>query len=160
MTISLAMLVATVTGAGQEVVMEKSKSIVEVDKQVVEEITETTATTVETETVKKTLTTRDYVNEYFKDTPILIDVAHCESGTRQHDEYGNVLRGRVNAQDVGVMQINEKYHKETAVKLGLNIYTLEGNLAYGKYLYETQGTAPWEYSSKCWGKTREVALVN
>jgi len=49
------------------------------------------------------------------------------------------------------MQINEKYHKTTARELGYDLYTLEGNLLYGKYLYDTQGSNPWKASSRCWG---------
>ncbi len=106
----------------------------------------------------KILTTEAQVKAYFADTPILAEIAFCESRFRQYDANGQVLRGIENAQDVGVMQINEKYHLDTAQKLGLNIHTLEGNMAYGKYLYSTQGTKPWNYSSGCWGKHREVAL--
>jgi len=117
-----------------------------------------TVTKAETQIKPKTLTTQERVEEYFKDVPIMIDVARCESQFRQHDSNGNVLRGIANSQDVGVMQINEKYHAATALKLGIDIYSLEGNLAYGRYLYETQGTRPWTYSSTCWSKTREVVL--
>jgi hypothetical protein len=49
------------------------------------------------------------------------------------------------------MQINEKYHAEKAVELGINIYTLEGNVEFAKYLYDTFGSKPWKSSSKCWG---------
>ena len=121
--------------------------------QIVEEIVESKATE-----KTQTLTTEERVREYFKDTPIMIDVARCESQFRQHDVNGNVLRGIQNSKDVGTLQINEKYHLDTAQRLGINIYTLEGNLEYGRYLYETQGTAPWVHSSKCWGKTRQVAI--
>lgn len=103
-------------------------------------------------------TTKQIVQEYFADTPVLIDVASCESRFIQFDADGTVHRGVVNPQDVGVMQINEKYHLSESEKLGLDIHTLEGNMAYAKHLYKTQGTRPWEYSSKCWNKTREVAL--
>jgi hypothetical protein len=103
-------------------------------------------------------TTEQIVREYFLATPVLIDVARCESNFIQFDKDGNILRGKVNPQDVGVMQINEKYHLAESQRLGFNIYTTEGNLAYAEYLYETQGTRPWNYSSKCWGKTREVAI--
>lgn len=102
--------------------------------------------------------TEAQVKAYFTDTPILAEIAFCESRYRQFGANGEVLRGVENAQDVGVMQINEKYHLDTAQKLGLNLYTLEGNMAYGRYLYDTQGTKPWNYSSACWGKHREVAL--
>lgn len=104
-------------------------------------------------------TTERKVRQYFADIPILVDVAKCESRFRQYNSYGDVLRGRQNAQDVGVLQINERYHGAKAKQLGINIYSLEGNLEYGRYLYETSGTAPWVHSSKCWGTTREVALA-
>lgn len=104
------------------------------------------------------LTTEEKVKEYFKDVPILAKVAYCESHNRQFNENGTVLRGVQNPADVGVMQINEKYHAATAVKLGLNIHTLEGNMEYARYLYDTQGTKPWKYSSHCWSSEREVAI--
>lgn len=105
-------------------------------------------------------TTKQIVQEYFADTPILADVASCESHFIQFNADGTIHRGRINPQDVGVMQINEKYHLSDSIKLGYDIYTLEGNMAYAKHLYEKQGTRPWEYSSKCWNKAREVAVSN
>lgn len=56
------------------------------------------------------------------------------------------------------MQINEYYHKDTAKRLGYNIYSLKGNMAYAKWLYKREGTAPWASSSKCWGKYAEIAM--
>ncbi len=116
--------------------------------------------TSETEKIepKKLNSTKDIVKDYFRDIPVLVDVAYCESGIVQFNADGTVLRGFVNPQDVGVMQINEKYHLETSLKMGINIHTLDGNLEYARFLYETQGTRPWEYSSHCWNKHREVAL--
>lgn len=99
-----------------------------------------------------------YVEREFADTPILVDIARCESTFKQFDTNGNVIRGRVNKLDVGVMQINEKYHGDNAIKLGMNIYTLEGNVAYGKYLYSKYGAQPWISSSPCWAKTGEIAI--
>lgn len=106
----------------------------------------------------KTLTTREKVEEYFKDSPVLIDIAFCESRYRQHNQNGDLLRGTVNSADVGVMQINERYHAETAVRLGYDLYSLEGNMAYARYLYEKQGTKPWVHSSHCWNNLNEVAF--
>lgn len=91
------------------------------------------------------------VREYFKDLPIMQDVAFCESRFRQFDSDGTPLRGRENASDIGVMQINEFYHSKTAVKLGYDLATVEGNMGYARYLYTTQGTAPWIHSKPCWG---------
>ena len=94
-----------------------------------------------------------YLKEKFADTPILVEVARCESTFTQFDKNGQVIRGRANRADVGVMQINEKYHLETAEKMGIDIYTVDGNIAYAKYLYSKFGTDPWSSSSPCWGNT-------
>jgi hypothetical protein len=95
-----------------------------------------------------------YLKTQFKDTPILVDIARCESSFRQYDSDGKVLRGKANRDDVGVMQINEKYNGESAKKLGYDIYTTDGNIAFAKHLYETQGADPWVYSSKCWAQNQ------
>jgi len=100
-----------------------------------------------------------HVREYFKETPILAKIAYCESRFRQYDEKGNLLRGELTPKDVGVMQINEYYHGDTADKLGINVHTLEGNLAYAKWLYEREGTQPWASSQKCWDKYEELARI-
>ncbi len=85
-------------------------------------------------------------------------VAACESQNRQYDKYGNILRGIANASDVGVLQINEEYHASVARKLGLDIYTIDGNVAYARYLYEKQGVKPWMSSSPCWSKFTDLAI--
>jgi len=93
-----------------------------------------------------------FVTQYFADTPILARIAGCESQFRQFDKDGQVLRGEVVHQDVGVMQINETYQGALASALGYNIYTLQGNAAYGKWLYDHEGAQPWSSSSGCWAK--------
>lgn len=93
-----------------------------------------------------------YLREQYADTPILVEIARCESTFAQFDKNGNLIRGRVNPKDVGVMQINEKYHLETAESLGYDLHTIEGNVAYAKHLYKEQGAAPWKASSPCWSK--------
>jgi hypothetical protein len=86
----------------------------------------------------------------------LYGILSCESGgggkPKQFNSDGTVLRGRVNRSDVGAAQINEYYHLQASKRLGYDIYTLEGNIAYAKYLYDTQGTQPWSASKPCWGK--------
>lgn len=111
--------------------------------------------TIESEEQPHTLET--YVRSYFKETPILAEVAKCESTFRHFDTKGKILRGIENSEDVGVMQINEYYHKENAVNLGYDIYSLEGNLGYAKWLYGRYGASPWVHSSKCWGKFDKLA---
>jgi len=95
--------------------------------------------------------------DYYTDTPILIEVARCESQFRHYGKSGDIIRGLTNTKDVGVMQINEEYHRDKAKSIGLDIYSLDGNLEYAKYLYEKEGTKPWQSSAKCW--SRELAKV-
>lgn len=102
---------------------------------------------------------KKYVENYFSDIPLLARVAECESHNRQYTKSGQVIRGEVNSLDVGVMQINEKYHLEQAKKLGYDIYTMEGNTAYARYLYEKQGAQPWISSSPCWAKFSESEIA-
>lgn len=92
---------------------------------------------------------------FFKDDPILVEIARCESTFRHLDQNGEIIRGKVNKGDLGLMQINEYYHAEKAEELGLDLKSLEGNMAYAKYLYDREGSKPWNSSSKCWKK--EVA---
>ncbi len=98
------------------------------------------------------LSVESYVRNYFAETPIMAKVAGCESRFRQFYSDGSIFRGEIVREDIGVMQINETYHKATAEKLGYDIYTLDGNLAYAKYLYDKEGTGPWSASKACWNK--------
>ena len=82
----------------------------------------------------------------------LYKVAKCESGLRQFNSDGSVLRGRQNSQDVGILQINERYHLEASRKMGYDIHTTKGNIDYGLYLYKHQGLTPWNWSKECWSK--------
>jgi Transglycosylase SLT domain len=98
-------------------------------------------------------TVEQYVDNYFAAEPVMIAVAQCESHFHQYAADGSVYRGEVNHLDVGVMQINEHYHAATAQALGLDLYTIQGNVAYAQYLFEKEGTAPWSSSQPCWGKS-------
>ncbi len=89
------------------------------------------------------------VREYFKDIPVMIPIAKCESGFRQFDSNQQPLHGGTGTM-IGVFQIGEEYHRTTAQSLGLNIDTLSGNMAYARYLYERDGTDPWLSSFQCW----------
>ena len=82
---------------------------------------------------------------------VMVEIARCESQYRQFYE-GDVLRGKVNSEDVGIFQINEGYHLSIAMKMNVDIETIEGNIAYARHLYDTKGTAPWIWSKPCWGR--------
>jgi hypothetical protein len=91
-----------------------------------------------------------YVREYYAGEPVLADIAWCESRMRHLNKEGGIFRGAINENDIGVMQINTYYHEATATDMGIDLYSLEGNLTYAKYLYEKEGTKPWNSSKKCW----------
>lgn len=144
-------------------------SSVEGEKKVETEVeisTPVTTTSVKTEVKAKdygpitdSINVKKYVRDYFADIPLLARIAECESHNRQYDKSGAVIRGEVNTMDVGVMQINELYHLDTSKKLGYDIYTIEGNVAYARYLYEKQGAKPWISSSACWAKFSESEIA-
>ncbi len=98
-----------------------------------------------------------YVRAYFKNTPELAEIAKCESNFRQYDDKGAILKGTVDKDDIGIMQINKYYNGDNAEKLGYDIYTIKGNLAYAKVLYDKFGTDPWQSSQKCW-ESKVVAM--
>lgn len=101
-----------------------------------------------------------YVREHFSDSPILADIASCESEFRHYNSRGNIIRGEVDSNDVGLMQINERYHLDRSETLGYNIYSIDGNMAYARYLYEKEGTKPWNASKNCWIKANKQVARN
>lgn len=79
----------------------------------------------------------------FFELPIeLQNIALCESRAKQE------ARGPYG--EVGILQIHPKYHREKAERLGFNIFSAKGNMAYGYYLAITEGLSPWLASKKCW----------
>ncbi len=98
---------------------------------------------------------RDSVIAFFSVSPqdsILVEIAACESGFRQFEDLGRtqVLRGKVNPHDLGVMQINEIANSDFVAQSGRNISTLRGNMEVAQALYNERGTTPWNSSAPCW----------
>lgn len=112
-----------------------------------------------TSTLENPKAVEAYVRKAYAGEPILVDIASCESSFRQFDVDGRAVRGEVNREDVGVMQINEHYHADEARKLGDDIYTLQGNVAFAKYLYDKYGTDPWSSSEACWSVAASGAIA-
>lgn len=79
-------------------------------------------------------------------------IAFCESSFRHSDATGAIIRGKNNVADVGLFQINEKYHLKKSRELGFNIYALEGNIGYALWLIKNEGTKHWRWSRNCWKK--------
>lgn len=99
--------------------------------------------------------TEVFVRDYFSDIPVMIEIARCESNFRQFTDSGNVLRGGNGGGMVGVFQFFASIHDSVAEEFDWDIDTLEGNLAYARHVYETQGTTPWNSAKDCWN-TSEV----
>jgi len=90
------------------------------------------------------------VREYFVETPVLIDIARCESKFRQFTDAGNVFYGDYGNQMVGVFQFYESIHQPVAQDLGFDLDQLQGNIEYAEHLYNESGTTPWKSSRHCW----------
>lgn len=103
--------------------------------------------------VAPTYNTEKIVRSYFKDIPVMAEIARCESTFRHQLPDGSILQGRVDPADTGVMQINKRYHQASATAMELNLDDIYHNMAYARHLYETQGTQPWSASMPCWGTT-------
>lgn len=67
----------------------------------------------------------------------MVAIVGCESNFTHYKVDGTVLRGRIDPQDIGVAQINERYHPEAEAT------SFWGNLAYARELFEAEGVTPW-----------------
>lgn len=95
----------------------------------------------------------------FADYPLLVKICKAESQNNQFKKDGSVLRGKVTPSDIGYCQINEPIWNDEARKLGLDIYTEEGNKQMAIHIFLTQGDGPWNSSrcsanrkTNCWSK--------
>jgi len=94
------------------------------------------------------------VRAYFQDIPVMIQIARCESNFRHTLADGSVLRGNIDKDDIGVMQINRRYHEKQATAMGLDLNDLYQNMTYARTLYNKEGTQPWSASAFCWNKNQ------
>jgi len=145
------MVISAISGVDSQITIT---DVPKMDQMVVREAPSNTKKEIE-----KIMSTEEYVKDYFADIPIMIQIARCESTFRHLRKDGEVHRGRVNSKDVGVMQINEYYHLDTSRERDYDIYTIQGNTAYARDLYERQGTQPWNASKPCWGKYENKDLA-
>jgi hypothetical protein len=81
---------------------------------------------------------------------ILEKICKAESGSRQFNKNGSVLRGKENPSDIGYCQISEVIWNDTARKLGYDIYTEQGNKDMAVWLLEHYGSEPWFLSKHNW----------
>lgn len=94
----------------------------------------------------------DKATEAGVDKGLALKIAFCESTYRQFDNDGKPLRGVHNKDDVGVFQINEKFHLAKSQELGYDIYSTEGNIDYAVWVLKHQGSKAWVWSRPCWDK--------
>ena len=80
---------------------------------------------------------------------VLPIIAKCESGGRQFDSHGNVITN-LKTMDVGKWQINLGYHSVEAKRLGIDLYTEEGNEKFARILFARNDTRDWSASRYCW----------
>ncbi len=83
------------------------------------------------------------VRAAFADVPDMIAVAKCESGFREFGPDGAILRGGNNRGYLGIFQIGETLHAARALAQGMDISTVDGNIAYAKVLFVASGLNPW-----------------
>ncbi len=104
-------------------------------------------------------TVKEYVEIYFADAPVMVDIARCESQFRQFDKKGNVLKNPKSSA-VGIFQVMSSIHVEDAKDKGMDIYSIEGNLEFARHLYEEKGTKPWNASKACWSRGSGILAKN
>lgn len=102
---------------------------------------------------------KKFIVDYFADIPQLQKIAECESHFRQYAKNGSVKKGEQNHYDIGVMQVNTLYHADEAKALGLDLNSIDGNVAFARHLYEREGSKPWSSSQPCWGKSTDLVIA-
>jgi len=76
---------------------------------------------------------------------LLEKIMNCESSVRNIT--GNLA---VVGKDFSYFQINSYFHKERALKMGLDIKDPFDNILYAVWLFNKRGTRPWKASQHCW----------
>lgn len=84
---------------------------------------------------------KSLIRHEFNGDEDMVKIAHCESGTRHFTKSGEVIRSHTN--DVGIMQINVATWEKTADQMGIDIYSLDGNIEMAKHVLKVQGKTAW-----------------
>lgn len=93
--------------------------------------------------VQKTISDAVFARLPYSEAVALVARAQEESGFRQFNDDGSILRGEVNPKDVCAFQINEDYWLEKAKELGHDIYTLNGCIEMALVIYKERGLDAW-----------------
>ena len=100
--------------------------------------------------------TEAQIRAYFWDIPVMAAIARCESDFTEFNPSGTVLHGGYKKSMIGIFQV-APLHIPEARSLGLDLNTVEGNMAYARYLYHENGTSPWLDSKWCWQNLPEAS---
>src|SRR5690606_12508644 len=73
-----------------------------------------TATSADELTYLNSRAVEEKVRDYFADTPVMVEIARCESKFRQYTDSGQPLRGGSGGGMVGVFQFFESIHQNAA----------------------------------------------
>ena len=81
-----------------------------------------------------------------ENSSLFIRIAYGESGLKQWHTDGRVVRGIIDNDDTGIFQINNRYWKKEADRLGLDYEnSIEDNIKMARHIYDTQGVTAWVY---------------
>ena len=86
--------------------------------------------------------------------PILHRIAVCESGNKQFNSDGSVVRGKKDKNDVGRFQISLTHYGYEAMRQNLNLLKEEENEKMALWIYANKGTDEWSPSKACWNATK------
>ncbi len=93
----------------------------------------------------------ELIAEYFPENARLMRaIARCESGLVHRDESGKLLRNNEGSTAQGLFQVLMSVHRSEMRRMGLNPDNDDDYMTYVQYLYDTQGTTPWNESRGCW----------
>lgn len=88
---------------------------------------------------------KEYINRAFPDSPVMLEVARCESGFKP-----SAFNPTNNSDDKGIFQISTYYHGSRVEELELDMYKVTDNITFARILYDEQGLQPWSASKRCW----------
>ena len=89
--------------------------------------------------------------KYGQDEALARRIIACESHNDPYAVGNNYSEeGILWSKDIGYWQINNYFHKETALQRTYDIYKWEENLEYGFIMLKEKGTQPWSASKHCW----------
>ena len=88
--------------------------------------------------------TEKHIKDVLSGTPVLLAIAGCESGLKQFDGRGDVIRGRENKNDVGILQINGVLSCRKRKRSRFHLYPW---------------TATWAMPNGCTGSMVQVLVV-